>query len=494
MALILRRLGEKESTILKRPSSKNFVHTFRIKTRLDLYKKLSLVQNAIEEWIKMHELLRSRIHKDSAGIEYFSLYDKEIKPKNVQFLKFVSKFDYGSKIDKFLDELDTLLIEKEFSNLITEEDELLWRLVFLKIEVTEPCSEHQYNVLFNINHAISEARNSYAIFYQLLNLIEESFSKKLSSNQTEYKIIPSLEDIFPDWLEAKNKNKTLSKSLKRPHFNDLSRAKKIKFNFPKILNEINILNGKFYSLLEPDVVFEINELIEISRKSCTKFRKFELNNSTSSQLIKKSKDKHVKLTSCFNLIIIISFIKLYKMNGLDLDEIVFYVSVSLRNSKNLFSNKEIPDEIMGYYNGGIIPIFYNKYQNVEDLIKNFWTEVKLMSDEFHQNLKNDVQKFYPKLTTVTDTEKELSIHFGMSNLGAPSNFLTKQKCIEITKSYFFSNVTPVVLDKYFFNYITTINGKIYWAIGFNSFGLEQSIPDQMIDFYFNIIDQVLNLD
>ena len=190
MALILRKLGEKESLILKRPSSKNFVHTFRIKTKIDLYENLPMVQDAIYKWKNMHKLLCSRIYKDNSDVEYFVLNDSKDDLKNVQFLKFVSNFQYGSRIDKFLDEFINLLIEKEFSNLITEDDELLWRLIFLKIENSQSNLENEFEVLFNVNHVISEARNSYAIIYQLLNLIEESILKRLTTNQIEYKILP----------------------------------------------------------------------------------------------------------------------------------------------------------------------------------------------------------------------------------------------------------------------------------------------------------------
>ncbi|RNA28963.1 hypothetical protein BpHYR1_025763 [Brachionus plicatilis] len=403
MALILRKLGEKESAILKRPSSKNFVHIFRIKSTIDLYDNLKLVQEAILEWKRIHKLLRSKIYKDDMGAEYFSLNDSKINNENVQFLKFVSKFQYGSKIEYFLDELSNLLIEKEFSNLITENDEILWRLIFLKIDGSESEPEHEYEVLFNINHAISEARNSYAIFNQLLNLIEDSVLKKLSRNQIEYQIIPSLEELFPGWIEANREDASLHKPLKRPFFNDVTRAREIAFIFPELLKEKEILEGNFYSV-----------------------------------------------------------------------------------------SSSIDDEIMGYYNGGIIPVFHCQHQNVEDLIRNFWSESKIMSDDFHRNLNNSAQKFFPKLPQVKDLEKELSIHFGMTNLGAPSSFKTQNGFIEIKKSYFFSNIKSVI-DKFFFNYITTINEKIFWGIGFNAFGLEQFIPDQMINFYSETIDQTFIL-
>lgn len=494
MALILRKLGEKESNILKRPSSQNFVHTFRIKTKFDLYKNLFLVKNAIQKWKEMHPFLCSRIYKDNNDVEYFVLNDTKNDIKNVQFLKFVSDFQYGNKIDKILDELNNLLLQKELSNLITEDDELLWRLIFLKIENSQSNSENEFEVLFNVNHVISEARNSYAIVYQLLNLIEESILKNLNNNQISYGIIPSLEEIFPDWLEAKQQE-SLSKPLKRPFFYNLEKAKKMEFNFPQILNEKNILQGSFYSASNSSFIFSLNDLIEISKKNNTKIRKVELTHSMSTNLIKKCKANNIKFTSCLNLIIIISFIKLYKSHGLDLNEIVYYISVCLRNSKNLLGVDQIDDEIMGYYNGGIVSI-YNNYnnKNIEDLIKHFWTESKKLNDDLHQNLKNSTEKFYPKITKVNDREKELSFHFGISNIGAQSNFLTQNKFIEIAKTYFCANMKPTVIDKFCFNYVTTINEKIFWGIGYNVYGLEHSILDQIEKFYIETIHSILKYD
>ena len=303
-----------------------------------------------------------------------------------------------------------------------------------------------------------------------------------------------MEEIFPDWLEAKQQESSLNLPLKRPYFYNLKKAKNMEFNFPEILSEKNILQGNFYSALNSSFVFSLNDLIEISKKNYSKNRKFELTDSVSTKLIKKCKANNIKFTSCLNLIIIISFIKLYKLNGLDLNEIVYYVSVCLRNSKNVFNVEKIDDEVMGYYNGGIISVFNNYYQNIEDLVKNFWSESKKLSDDLHKNLTNNVGKFCPKLAKVYDREKELSFHFGISNIGAQLNFLTKGKFIEITKSYFCANMKPIVIDKFCFNYITTINGKIFWGIGFNAFGLEESHLDQIEKNCIETIHSVLNID
>ncbi|CAF0715678.1 unnamed protein product [Brachionus calyciflorus] len=399
MTEILRALSARETMLLKRPSSQSFVNSMRIKSKINLFENIELVKNAIHKWKILHPFLQANISPKDNDKFYFEINSNNSANKNLENVNlFYLNLDYKnlSKAHEceILNEISSLWIEKEFSNLITEKDTLLWRLTFLSIKSDELNNEFTYEVVLFLNHTISEGRNSSVIFFQLIDIISKLYNTENFSDLDKYKVFPSVEDFLIDYPKDLT-GPVSSPILFRPKF--LAHAKDTAFEMPEILKNYDFLNEKLVSIMNKDCVIELKDLLEISKRNCSKIKRLIIDKEKSLKLIQKCKQERVKVSSCLDLIVIISFKKLYRKYDLELKDIVFYTSICLRNLENSEDLQYLDDANMGFYVGGLLRIFKNNYdQNFEEILKDFWKISKNMSDEFHSDLAQNKNKYCPK--------------------------------------------------------------------------------------------------
>ncbi len=510
----LRKLGQNEH-MFHGTNEMNRCYIYRsliITSEIDFYKNLDTIRFAIDEWKSMHPLLRCKVvvkepydypNITASKEKYFVFADKSVvnSQHNVKFLYYKPHSTLTS-----CDDIWKLVLEKEQAHIKQNENELLWRLTFLKIKerYVGPNMDrlvNMYAVILTYDHCIMDGRSSYDSLLQLFALIEQIYTKTYKKATERKELLPSKEELFINRLKPLEYYLQNRQYLQAPSFINEKDHFSSTYSPLKTLSIQEELNGKIYTH-DGKLYSTVNELVEISKNTTSKFRTLTINRADFAKLLKRCKEKNVKLTSFFNVVICLALRMMYeKYDGTHkYENIVYTTNISLRQYDEY---KQMPNSLnksingfddIGCYIGLSIETFNEmlSFTKDKDWIEKFWEISKAKCDDLHAKLKKSNFVFPIQLPMKKKEPNEFLYHFGNSNLGSLKNSLTDRKYIKVKQVFAAGRVTKDNFLCWFTNLIASVDDRLCWTVSFNSFVIKQEFIDEYISYLTRIINVLIN--
>ena len=453
---LLRKLGNSENFYLRERIT--FTNIFMIKSRIDLINNQEIVKAALFKWKLLNQILRCKVStkrfKDEDECHYFETAEDDSQIKNAFFL-------YANTDNKLLS--DTVLW-KLLANKMTLEDfslehDLLWRLIFFKLNENKSDDIFNYCVIFSANHSIIDGHSAYVTILQLFKLIEE-LSQHVFTKIEIHPLIATVEDLFAHKVSHEHLRHYDNKSIpaKPLLINGLHREI-AKIALPPLAGIFELDNKLFSTFAELHASFDTIAQLQSY---------FTVNEHTLSKLIVKCQHNNLKLNGCINMILLIALKMSYaKYTRLELEKVIYFNSISLRNfvaheEKNRFHT-------LGYMSNSIYKEF-EVTESVDSLLSNFWENAMQESNEMHSRFENNEQFYRSKW--LEPGKDELDFHYFLSNLGVKkpsiSSEVHHESLIHVAEHYKVSNLFERKFKGIFFGSMTTINNKMFWSLLFST--------------------------
>jgi hypothetical protein len=261
------------------------------------------------------------------------------------------------------------------------------------------------------------------------------------------------------------------------------------------------LNGKIYTH-DGRLYATVSELVQISKNNTSKFRTLTINRANFAKLLKRCKEKDVKLTSFFNVVMCLAIRMIYeKYDGTNkYENIVYTTNISLRQYDEY---KQIPNGLnktihgfddIGCYIGLALETFNEMVSSTQDYdwIEKFWKISKSRSDDLHAKLKKSNYVFPIQLPMKKREPNEFLYHFGNSNLGLLKTSLTDRKYIKVKQVFASGRVTKDNFLCWFTNLIASVDDRLCWTVSFNSSIIKQEFIDEYVSCLTKIINKLIN--
>lgn len=136
--VVLRKLGQNEKIFHGQSDfARSYIYrAFIFTSEINLFQNIDLVYKAIDEWKRLHPLLRvrvvNRVNPETNLKEGYFAYATDEKQKSHENIKFLY---YKSNSSKTCEDIWKLLVERETTLPIDGENGLLWRLSFLEVSL-----------------------------------------------------------------------------------------------------------------------------------------------------------------------------------------------------------------------------------------------------------------------------------------------------------------------------------------------------------------------
>ena len=497
---LIRKLGQNEKIFHGQSDiNRSYIYrSFIITSEVNLYENVDLVYKAIDEWKRIHPLLRCRVlsktnPENNTKEGYFAYAtDEKIKSHaNVNYLK------YKSNSSKTCEDIWKLLVEREATLPLDGENGLLWRLTFLEVKnLSKPGhSNFVYAVILAFDHAIMDGRSSYYAVLQLFSIIEDLYNSNYTRPK-ENPLLPSKEEIFKH-KRNDNQPQTPKYYLKAPKFLDMENAIKTTYIPLKYLARDEEERGMIYTL-DNKPFLSIKELVNISKNSNSKFRTLVIHKADLADILRKCKVNGVKLTSFLNISIILALRMMYekfceKIRYDDNDQLINYsINISLREFENFQAYNPEKNSTIGCYIGLSFNSFGDNLRFGESgWVKNFWELARRESEEFHRKLDNGEFINSIHLPSKKKEKNEFFYHFGNSNLGVLQSAVKGKKMIRVKQTFATSKYSKENFLCWFSNLIATIENQLCWTISYNTGTVRQEVITMFIDNLTKVIKELM---
>jgi hypothetical protein len=502
---IIRKLGDKETSYLE--LQKAFVLNFRVKSRIDLFANLASVEIAINRWKIKHPLLRAQIAKgDQKGEFYFVLDSTHHLRDNVKFLKLdesslPADFTKQKLSDAYTD-LNNLLVQKDIYDSISSFDEngLLWRMTFLQVDTTETdSSDLEYEVLMLFHHVIADTISGYYTCLNLFHMIEIISENRHEDEEffREMKVLPCLEDLYHKQI-ADYEPFDLPE-VYRCSFIDTERAKLTSLNNNRFSNLFDlekqfVIDAKTYGNLS-----SIGELLEESKLYGSRFRKIVLSRDQTSRLHELCRATGTKMSTFFHLLVTLALKTLCRNHGEKENNFILNISISLRQFEADLPDLTLKNDQLCYCVGALnILIDVADFDNLSDneaFSSRFWEVCKLENDRFHNQIRNENQKFFRLCHELG--ENELNFHNIVTNVGRLKSSVNSDdtSSLRVTRNFtcdlLGSKIMKTFTDRLAVNLISCVEDQINWVVSFNSHFMEECLIDELVGYYFEILNKIL---
>jgi hypothetical protein len=496
---IFRKLHERESYYSQSGDCEVISRLFKITTPVDLNNEKELVEKVLRELKAIHPLLRCSIRdlqdesasSDSKGEHFVELNennDQELN--NLEFLCIdLSSLDMTDlKSADICDQISLLLLQRELTIKIDNENELLWRVKFIAINNNNATSNQSgcldYYCLVTFHHSIIEGRTLYMLLLQLLEIIETMKSGDYVKQQ-QYDVLKDMISYFHnDFNEFQDATPFKSKN----NFNVLidigNKEKSILSHLTaQSIEKITITSvKKNYSTR-----LLLNELIEQIAAFYMRALWLKIDASLLKQIIRLIKEHNVKMNAFLSVTICLAYKKLYQqycLNEADKNQEIHYgYTISLRQFAN--------DSAFGstYFEnlGNFVNLFLNKVDKEinmvddEEWTRSFWPLVV----EEHSKLVDRINtKQHLRGPNPALNENDL-YDFWLSNLGTmPASYSTNSKH-KIESCFIFTTSPPEQILN--FHNLITIDSQLYWSFIYNSKLFSETAAKQILDNCLQII-------
>lgn len=280
---VLRKLDKNELVKSQGGAGTNFVSTYRIRSKLDLFSKHQSVSllKSIHTWKSMHKFLQSKINLIDQDYCFVLNEDAPalVNLENVYFLRIISDTNRG----EFENSITNLVIEKCFHELIDFKSEYLWRIILIEFDQTSD-GEFIYELVLQLHHAIADGLSTNANIVLLLDIIQRTINGE-EIEKREFGVFPGTDVLFEK--EAKSIEKRLNTpNVFWPSFVDIKREKSASFN--QKYKDLENVNFELLDVLTNKIYAKSSDLYFISRElSTVKPNRFCINEELTSKLIKK---------------------------------------------------------------------------------------------------------------------------------------------------------------------------------------------------------------
>lgn len=477
---IIRKLGIIETYFhneIENGSSIN-ASTITISSKVDLFENFELFNKAVRLWKKTQPLLRSKViqldevnnqnntqKSNSNDMNHFNKYfayvsqendDSKIHDKldNVNYLYF--KFS-TSEINNYdnCGDLWKLLIEREISIPIDWKNGPMWRLTLINLNKEKNANDlYEYCLIITVSHAIFDGTSAFVSLVSLFTILEYLFENKshhdsINEHLIDAKVMKPVEECAMNHLEKSNMSyeqladyKKIG-GFKRPSSfiinNENDRTHYIPIE-KLSSNSDQIKLGGFYSALNNQLVINLDDLLEISKNSVTKFYLNVFEGEKYEKFLATCKSKNAKITGVFNTIFIIAWRMAYKKfssNLIDhhdgiLNEKIHYLTIV--NLRSFVKDIDLTSLVWFCNN------LYNSYDesfNTKDedfWHYKFWLFARQESETFHDRLKRGEQ-FKLLESSAPINPDETRLHYGLSNLVVPNELTKEIKLFKINELF-----------------------------------------------------------
>ncbi|CAF1101580.1 unnamed protein product [Brachionus calyciflorus] len=430
---VIRKLGEYESFYDYEVINGNLYLTRAMLVNLKKSEiDLNLLKKACSYWCKRNPLLQAQIFRGDAN-----KYDRN-------FVKFSDeekfyKFDNVELITTNDPQKWKEIMDREVIFPFDLNTDPLWRLKVLKL-VDNPETEFNYVLILTSQHTFGDGRNLFTLIVQLLNILSALIEEK----------------TCPEMLSIKLSEQTAEEMIKSKNF---------------IFGEDN---GE-------------NQFDKISRRPLCfgdkingqhgKMEYFTIPNETLKKLISKMKENNrkAKLTGVITGLVALSQKNLQEKYNckVDSNRVQFLCLTSVREKLGIDNS----------YNG----VFSSALDQCIDFdlnLDNFWEFSEKQTIGLHEMIKKnlDIKHFdytheYFE-TMLNETYDESNLNAIISNIGIMNN--TESDVIKVIEHYIRMPVIYGRIGSTIFNAITTINGRLCWAISFNEKYFTQKIIKELI--------------
>lgn len=507
--------------------------TILLSSQIDIFNNVSLFNTAVKLWKRTQPFLRSKVihlketdvhntekicnqngccSSDTPSSKYFAFVnesdsglDEPLLP-NVQYLNFKS----SSSADSILDVKDLwkLLIEREFTIPIDWENGPMWRLNL--INLGKENNVYNYCLIISLTHAIFDGSSAFVSLVGLFMIFEALCTQQLHSNSEvpDAKVIRPVEEFANEYILKKSEsNETLAEYKKIDGFKqptqllvcqEVERKQYIPVTNLDEFIELSSTNSEtgFYSAIDNKLIVKLDNLLEISKSSVTKFYFNKLDGSKFKQFLQLCKTKSCKLTGVFNTMFILAWRMVYKKfieetsNESDVllrEKIHYLTIVNLRSFL-----KEIEMDSLIWFCNNLYSTYDKEFNTNEHDFwhTKFWNFSKQESEMFHDRLKRGEQ--FKLLEQSKPMEKdETRLHYGLSNLVVPAQLTKEIKLFQINDLYTLTSYRRNWTNDFSYNNIISIEETMCWTLSYNSYFLKNEVAEYFIQSVLSIYDKLL---
>ncbi len=472
----IRKLGPSEIEFVQLDEFSRLTTVLLIQTQIDLEKKLNIVDRAIHEWKGRDFFLQSKVFHDEANNEYFLVPALEHKRSNYnyKFLNFGAESSSSSASVYSQDQILNMLAIREAEIPFDIKSDLLWRILFLKMDGKhEQSGEFGYAIIISTHHVIMESRSVQFKLIELFEIIEAMHNDE-QIKKVMFKVTPSLEQLF---VEKKIDEKNL-KLVSNYFYEASDLLKKMStLKQKKMLSHSKTDQDGFLCELNGSKYVSYDDLARHYENSCTRSNYVKIPSDVFPKLVNKCKTEKTKVNACLNVVLCCAIKSLYKELGLDnsLPENLVYInSVSLRGSflNECGSNEGEMYSPMGY----LIGRYINKLSSDQvDNFDSFWSRVRDESSDMYSRIEKMEHLNKINWLLNMDSDDILIHHFFLTNIGEMSKF-AKTKMFKITERYDTSYISRDYKSGLFFFSVCSMHEQLF--ISMNHSG--RIIPDPKI--------------
>jgi hypothetical protein len=389
--------------------------------------------------------------------------------------------------------------------LLRDLDSLLWHLTIIeKCGDALNSSEHEYEMILLLNHAISEGKNSHWIMMQLLEIIESNLNDPSFETRTNLTLLPPIEDLYYKNYSDKERELESTPLINYPQF----LKEKIDETFltnnsfsgdEKLLDKIVYSYGENHNLIEH---MRLRDLIESSKSNSIKISRLMFEEERTTKLMKKCKAENCKLTGALNVLSCFALNKYFKKHGYiskvnesDIESTLpYYTAISLRQF-NTIGCEDIVEQVnnyeMGFYVTGMMSKIVVPEFNDELFKEEFWKYAREDTRQLHERLKRG-DAFIPLKSAPIPADMIIDFH-GLSNLGVLPNRPTPSSKIHIIQGFSEINLErSVVAYGLNFFFISTVNNQLCVSIVNNGVITQNSFINEFINNFKTIFDSLLD--
>jgi hypothetical protein len=315
----------------------------------------------------------------------------------------------------------------------------------------------------------------------------------------EMKVLPCLEDLFCKQI-ADYKPFELPRVYKC-NFIDKEKAKLASFNNARFSALSEFTGGFLYEVNDQDTLalktyLHLADILEESKNYGSRFRKIILSREKTTRLNDLCRANGAKMSTVFHLIVTLAIKALFKKHGEKEKNIIFNISISLRQFAADLVDESLKDDSLVYCVGALSSYIDADFESVaggQEFASRFWEVSKFENDRFHSQIKNENQKFFRLCHSLE--ENEFNFHFIVTNVGRLKPSLTGESdsLFKVTKNFTcdFLGSAETFTDRLVVNLISSLDDQVNWVVSFNAQFLEESMVDELVASYLEIIDQIL---
>ena len=411
---------------------------------------LELIKRACVFWARRHPFLRAQVWRHENGREkYFVPLDE---PEAFKFDN-VKLFE----IDRHDDWLQ--LLDKDLTEEFPKTDRPLWTVKVARVRAGVSAeNDFNYVFIFKTQHSITDGRNAFEVFRQLLNVIAALSQGRVCAEMDE-----SAVEHSPLTLEEVIRKLKLDEALKFvPNPN---------------VDKLNRMSVKFgNSESEPEHKF---------RAFCTdKTRLTRLYTQT------KLKTRNAKLTSVLSTVVCLAFKNLYRKHSvtdIPLGKYQFILMGSLRERLS------VPLTQMGVYTTQYERVLRDGEGEAELSLENVWKLSETESLELHKD-RMCLEKMLEFVLAAPDmVYTDFNFNFKMSNIGQMRNTdaenLTIKQCFVRTLRS--ANAYGRPGSNILFSLASVGDGQLCWSVSYNERPISSEFVAELMDEINLIIDKMI---